>query len=209
MASDQYWEEFYAKSRKVRHLSYPSQFAAFVYGEMGDVENLLEFGCGTGRDAFFFAEFGKRVFAFDGAQSVIKANQEKSRGCRNYPSFQVFDVDGEFPGTVERITGAKCIYARFFIHALRDQQIEKFFALCQNILSKGEKLYLEYRTEKDAEGVRETAEHYRNYLNSRNITEMLGDLGFTCEYTVNGVGFAKWGTDDAYVARHVMVRSDG
>jgi len=155
MPSDQYWEEFYAKSRKARRLSYPSQFAACVYGEMGDVENLLEFGCGTGRDAFFFAEFGKRVFAFDGAESVIKANLQKSERCKNQPSFQVFDVDGEFPGTDEPVAGAKCIYARFFIHALRDEQIEKFFALCRSILDKGEKLYLEYRTEKDAEGVRE------------------------------------------------------
>lgn len=176
---------------------------------MGEVKNILEFGCGTGRDAFFFAEFGKRVFAFDGAQSVIKANRKKSEGHQDRPSFQVFDVDGEFPGIDEPFTGAKCIYARFFIHALRDEQIEKFFALCQSILEKDEKLYLEYRTKKDSEGVRETAEHYRNYLNSVNITKMLNDLDFASEYTVEGVGFAKWGADDAYVARHVMVRKDG
>ena len=209
MSNDQYWEEFYAKSRKIKRLSHPSQFAAFVYGEMGDVENLLEFGCGTGRDAFFFAEFGKRVFAFDSAQTVITANQKKSEGHQHQPSFQVFDVEGEFPGTDEPLTGTKCVYARFFIHALRDEQIEKFFVLCQRILAKGEKLYLEYRTEKDAEGTRETRQHYRNYLNSSKVTEMLGDLGFKCQYSVEGVGFAKWGADDAYVARHVMERIGG
>jgi SAM-dependent methyltransferase len=209
MIDNQYWDEFYAKSSKVKRLSYPSQFAAFVYGEMGDVENVLEFGCGTGRDAFFFAEFGKRVFAFDGAQSVITANRKKSDGHLYQPSFQVFDVDGEFPGTGDPVTGTKCVYARFFIHALRNDQIERFFALCESILTKGEKLYLEYRTEKDAEGVRETGQHYRNYLNSRKVTEMLGDVGFKCQYSVEGVGFAKWGADDAYVARHVMERIDG
>ena len=81
MIDNQYWDEFYAKSSKVKRLSYPSQFAAFVYGEMGDVENVLEFGCGTGRDAFFFAEFGKRVFAFDGAQSVITATRLQVRNA--------------------------------------------------------------------------------------------------------------------------------
>lgn len=209
MAGNQYWEDFYAKSRKVKRLSYPSQFAAFVYGEMGDVENLLEFGCGTGRDAFFFSEFGKRVFAFDGAHSVITANRKKSEGHQYPPSFQVFDVEGEFPGTDKPVKGKKCIYARFFIHALNDEQIEKFFVLCQRTLEKGEKLYLEYRTEKDAEGVRETGQHYRNYLNSNRVTEMLVNSGFKCEYTVEGKGFAKWGADDAYVARHIMERSDG
>ena len=87
-----------------------------------------------------------------------------------------------------------------------DEQIKKFFALCESTLVPGEKLYLEYRTEKDADGIRETAEHYRNYLNSNQITQMLEDYGFTCEYNVEGVGYAKWGADDAHVARHVMVR---
>jgi SAM-dependent methyltransferase len=209
MTENQYWEEFYAKSHKVKRLSYPSQFAAFVFGEMGDVENLLEFGCGTGRDAFFFAEFGKRVFAFDAAESVITANRKKSQGHQYQPSFQVFDVGEEFTGIDELVTGKKCVYARFFIHALHDEQIEKFFALCQRILTKGEKLYLEYRTERDAEGVRETGQHYRNYLNSSNVTQTLGGMGFKCNYSVEGLGFAKWGADDAYVARHVMERTDG
>ena len=209
MASDEYWERFYSKSRKAKRLSYPSQFAAFVYGEMGDVENLLEFGCGTGRDAFFFAEFGKRVFAFDGSQSVIKANSEKSADRQHKLDFQVFDIKDNFPGTEQPINGEKCIYARFFIHALRDGQIEKFFCLCQSILSEGEKLYLEYRTEKDAGGVRETADHYRNYLDTNSVMKMLAGSGFECEYSVEGLGFAKWRTDDAYVARHIMVRTDG
>ena len=206
MDRTQYWNEFYTASQQIRSLNYPSQFAAFVYGETLGIDNILEFGCGTGRDAFFFADLGKKVYAFDGSQSVVKANKLKCETYQNRPSFQVFNVDKDFPGLGGRIDGAKCIYARFFIHALGDEQIKKFFALCESTLVPGEKLYLEYRTEKDADGIRETAEHYRNYLNSNQITQILDDYGFTCEYNVEGVGYAKWGADDAHVARHVMVR---
>ena len=157
-------------------------------------------------EMLFFTNFGKKVYAFDGSQFVIKANKLKCETYQNHPSFQVFNINKDFPGLDGIIVGAKCIYARFFIHALSDEQIKKFFALCKCILVTGEKLYLEYRTEKDSEGIRETAEHYRNYLNSNQITQMLGDYGFICEYSVDGVGFAKWGADDAHVARHVMVR---
>ena len=207
MIDNQYWDEFYAKSSKVKRLSYPSQFAAFVYGEMGDVENVLEFGCGTGRDAFFFAEFGKRVFAFDGAQSVITANRKKSEGHLYQPSFQVFDVDGEFPGTGDPVTGTKCVYARFFIHALRNDQIERFFALCESIITKGEKLYLEYRTEKDKKRHKETQKHYRNFINPNSINKLLKKFNLKNSYFVKCLGFAKYKDDDAFVARHIIEKN--
>ena len=75
MDRTQYWNEFYTASQQIGRLNYPSQFAAFVYGETLGIDNILEFGCGTGRDAFFFADLGKKVYAFDGSQSVVKANK--------------------------------------------------------------------------------------------------------------------------------------
>lgn len=205
--TNQYWQDFYDKSAQVKYLSYPSQFAAFVYGEMGEVRNVIEFGCGNGRDSFFFARHGKRVCAFDGAESAIRANQANCIGYQREPAFEIFNVDKEFPGLPKDIGGEKCIYARFFIHALRDEQIRRFFEICRSLLSEGEKLYLEYRTVQDLRGAKETEDHYRNYLDSNDVLELLADLGFVCHYNIEGRGFAKWGDDDAFVARHVLVRA--
>ena len=57
----------------------------------------------------------------------------------------------------------KAIYARFFLHALTNNEIKLFISLCANLLKKNERLYIEYRTEKDK---KDTKKHI-------NITETL------------------------------------
>lgn len=59
----EYWNEYYEttadnNSTEVPKLI-PSQFADFVLNEFQDRTRFIDFGCGNGRDSFFFADHGK------------------------------------------------------------------------------------------------------------------------------------------------------
>ena len=47
-----YWDKYYSKLKNNNRLI-PSQFAAFVAGELNTNSILIDIGCGNGRDSFF------------------------------------------------------------------------------------------------------------------------------------------------------------
>ena len=49
-----YWDNYYANSDLNSKLI-PSQFAAFVAGELKKNSYIIDIGCGNGRDSFFLA----------------------------------------------------------------------------------------------------------------------------------------------------------
>jgi tRNA/tmRNA/rRNA uracil-C5-methylase (TrmA/RlmC/RlmD family) len=77
-----YWDQYYA-DRRVGGV--PSQFAAFVLSEFADRSKFVDFGCGNGRDAFFFAAHDKKVMGVDGSTSAISGctSQAEQVGLTN------------------------------------------------------------------------------------------------------------------------------
>ena len=49
-----------------------------------------------------------------------------------------------------------------------------------------------------------TSEHFRNFLRIDDVEGMLNTHGMKTSYLAQGIGFAKWKNDDAYVARHIV-----
>ena len=69
MIEIEYWENYY-KSRKDTH--YPSLFAKFVLKNyVKRNSSLIEFGCGNGRDAKYFANNHINIIAFDQCEKEI------------------------------------------------------------------------------------------------------------------------------------------
>lgn len=198
-----YWNNFYMENSKQKELLLPSQFAAFVLGESHDNEVVIEFGCGNGRDAAFFARHGKNVAAYDLSSSGITINRETYSGLRNL-TFDICDAVKTVPEIRFNSDISKSIYARFFIHALNTEEIQKFFKNCRKMMSENDSLFIEYRTKEDAKRKKSTADHYRNFLDPALIDKMLSDVGLSTSYFVQGIGFAKWKEDDAAVARHTI-----
>ncbi|MDA9240126.1 class I SAM-dependent methyltransferase [bacterium] len=204
----EYWNEFYSSKVFNEDLMYPSQFAAFVLGESSGINTFVEIGCGNGRDAAFFNRYGKTVFAFDNSESAILWNR------RNYGNvtdlkFKVLDFTNEILDFGFDLNTNKIIYARFFIHALTDADINSFFSNCKKMMAANDQLFLEYRTEHDAKLEKVTGEHYRNFLKVVKVQEMLHTHGLKTSYSAQGLGFSKWKTDDAFVARHIVSKIDG
>lgn len=202
---NEYWNSFYQSAVNKININHPSQFAVFTVGEARDINTILEFGCGNGRDAFFFSNYFKKIYAFDSSKEIINKNNKQYSKINNL-KFLKYDLNNKFVKKNVLLTKKKAIYARFFIHALTDNEIRLFISLCAKLMKKNECLYLEYRTEKDKKGKKVTKNHYRNYIKKKFFNNLLKDFNLESIYFVKGLGFAKFKDDDAYVARHIIVK---
>ena len=203
MKKSDYWNFFYKTEVNKINLNHPSQFATFTVGETSNITSLLEFGCGNGRDALFFSNHYKNVYALDGSNEIINKNKILYSNIKNL-KFIKYNLNDDFNNRNILSSKKKAIYARFFLHALTDKEIQSFIGLCSKLLKKNERLYIEYRTDKDKKRNKETQKHYRNYINPNSINKLLKRFNLKNLYFVKGLGFAKYKEDDAFVARHII-----
>jgi SAM-dependent methyltransferase len=205
-AKESYWDQYYASSADlVRPV--PSQFSAFVSGELPGPQRLIEFGCGTGRDALFFASYGHQVIAIDASRAATERGAALAAEFGEQVDFIVADIDD--PGLADLIppgTGPTTIYARFFLHAITDDEEHAFLDCASKLTGPGDLMALEYRTVRDQSGAKATGRHYRRFINPADFQFAATERGFHARYSVEGFGFAKYKQDDAYVARGIWER---
>ena len=90
-----YWQSFYKNIRLHKKIDFPSQFAIFCIGEQKSASNLIEFGCGNARDAYFFSKYYKNVYAFDKSKFAIDYNKKKFSKSKNL-HFHKYDINDKF-----------------------------------------------------------------------------------------------------------------
>lgn len=202
--STSYWNEFY----RGKSWSYPpSQFSAFVAGEgaRSQSSTVLEFGCGDGRDATLLAPFFREYLGID--QSVEAISCSRELGLSN-ATFEVRNLEtGHRASDVGSITGRHkfdVIYARFFLHSIAAKTEDSFLDLARDLLVPLGRLYVAYRTTRDEERTKATAAHFRRYVSPSKFSSKAKLRDFELRYETEGVGFAKFKTDDAHVARQVF-----
>lgn len=206
--TEKYWDDYYAGSTSLQMP--PSQFAAFVLGESGQHDVILDVGCGNGRDSFFFGAFGKRVLGVDRSQNAIETCRKvaANSGVDNV-FFDTADVSSDELADKAGPHLINCsiplIYARFFIHAITDQDEEQFLVFARNHLKQGT-LALEFRTLRDEALQKVTTSHYRRFVDPLELIGRARDIGLHATYYVEGFGLAKYKNDDAHTAR-VLLRT--
>lgn len=202
-----YWNQFYRRSGLAGAI-WPSQFAAFVLGEIGREGDLVDIGCGSGRDALFFASHGLNVIGVDASETAVAIcrSQQRESGLKNanFVNASVDDPDLLDKVSRHQVSGAPTVYARFFLHAITDDQETKFLSFARSICVDGGKLAAEFRTVRDAAQTKVTPDHYRRFMEPVAFLEKAHRHGFETSYYVEGFGFAKYGADDAYVARCIL-----
>lgn len=201
-----YWNDFYSSTRG-RQRPLPSQFAAFVAGELDGPSRVIEFGCGAGRDAIFFASHGHDVTGVDGSKAAVESCAALAAELGERAEFVSAAIDD--PDLAERLRtepGRTVVYARFFVHAITDAEEEAFLALAASLLSPGDRLAVEYRTVRDVSGAKVTGAHYRRFVDPSAFNARAVLQGFEVVYAVEGFGFAKYREDDAYVARALLMK---
>ena len=186
----------------------PSDFAKFSldFIKKNNVNRLVEFGCGNGRDTNFFLHADLDVFALDASEEAVQKTCAVGTKTNKARCF-VHDVSNELPSALRSSEVRTTFYARFLLHALTDDQITAFFQNCKKASKAHDLLMVEYRTEKDRHRNKVTPKHYRNYLSAEEIEAKAKENGFSMIFLTEGTGFAKWLDDDAYAARQIFYRN--
>ncbi|MEZ2220775.1 methyltransferase domain-containing protein [Rhizobium sp. RCC_161_2] len=203
-----YWDQYY-QVPAARNSTLPSQFAVFVLGEIRGAKHIVEFGCGSGRDSLFFAKSGLRVTGIDASATAIAACQGEAFQ-HEYPASFYQAVLGEnaiipmiWGGLPEDLSDT-ILYARFFLHAINEEAQRAFLDVASQMAASGATVAVEFRTHRDEKQSKVTESHYRRFINPTDFQRDVVLAGLKVDYFAEGVGFAKYGEDDAHVARFII-----
>lgn len=201
-----HWSTFYGQHNQ-HHTTIPSSFAASVGLELEDHCHVVDIGCGNGRDSLFFARLGHEVLGLDIAAPAIgqDVSVAESEEVDNV-SFEEVDVSAP-ESLVEVIRSVRdaaslAIYARFFFHAITEEEETAILDVLSEHLPSGARCYFEFRTSKDEQTHKRFSDHYRRYINLEAFVAKARRKGtMDCVYLVEGQGMAKFGAEDPFVGR--------
>lgn len=196
----EYWIEFYKNNEVTKG---ESNFAGFVdsyISSIGGVKNILDIGCGNGRDSEFFAKY-YNVTGIDISPPInigSKVNYIKSNFADfNFKSFDVY-------------------YMRFFVHAIAELELDNLLSLVYNSMVKNSHLFIETRSIKGI-GSGDKLEtnfkssigeqHYRIHYSLNYLSKKIESLGIDIVYRLESTGLAKFKNDDPYVIRLVCIKN--
>ncbi len=104
----QVWSEYYQTERD----QYPTSFAKFAIDFIPANSNVIDFGCGNGRDSYFLAEKGHKVQGIDYSVSPKDYNGA---------TFLKIDMKSLF----ENKCDVDVIYSRFLLHAIMASELNE------------------------------------------------------------------------------------
>lgn len=206
-----YWDKFYTDEDH-RSPMHPTQFAAFVLGEANNATRLIEIGCGNGRDSDFFASHGLTVTALDASVGAIELCKRRLPNRNiDFFKFELGQDDIDFFEADEKNkriheTGNIVLYARFFLHAITEEDECVFLSFSKKLLKAGSMIALEYRCSGDEVYKKEFGQHFRRYIKHEEICDKISKYGFQITYQITGRGFAKYKAEDALVGRCIAIR---
>jgi tellurite methyltransferase len=200
-----FWNIFYKKN----NINKNSNFAAFVKNNTSNNHNIIDIGCGTGRDSFYFAKYFKNVHALDKSNVVIKLNKIRAKKGNLNIKFLQKDIASKKFILKKKFTN---LYARFFLHTLNYKEEIIFFKNLKKISKKNFSLFLEFRTIKDKLMKRGKVisknerfyGHYRRFIDIKNFKEIIKKNGFKITYFKQGKNYSIYKKQNPYLARFIL-----
>jgi predicted TPR repeat methyltransferase len=197
-----YWDRFY---RKRNAPARESAFASFVASRFDAIENILDIGCGDGRDSFFFEKTGKKVRGIDASKEAIALCRRHAEATSSTCQFSVAAMDRRrffSQKDIEHVTGqASGIYARFFIHAIGEEIESLLVSELAQLNHPDLHIFLEFRTIEDEVEIKIEEQHFRRYISPRSLTDKFVSSGLELIYGDIGKGLAPFGVEDPVIAR--------
>lgn len=226
-----YWKNFYAKHKVGEK---PSLFAKFVWenylATRKNSTNLIELGCGNGRDALYFAKQGIQTTAIDQVQEEVSYLATHCATTKNgvvNPRFiagdftnlnEIFrNVTPHSSNTQNRGIIFDCIYSRFTLHSITHTQQESLLSQIPNFIAPNGILAIEARGKKNSlykqgEPVENEANafihdnHYRRFVDFDNLCEIVeSQLNLEIHFAKEDRGFAPFNGEDDYFFRIVGI----
>ncbi len=199
-----YWDKFY-KNFKIEK---ESKFANFVYKKLLKINkkiDMLDVGCGNGRDTIFFIKKRINVTGLD-QSNVIYSNKKIFRDnfIRKNICKKNFNLKKKF----------NIIYARFFIHAINylDQKI--LMTNLNKVTQKKSLFFFEFRTTKDPlmkKGKRLSQNerfdgHYRRFIDEAKLRKELKQLGYKILFLKSSYKFAIFRKQKPNICRIIFTK---
>lgn len=180
-----YWDKYYGnEDAKDKSMFEPSLFACVMYEKyMEKGKDLIEFGCGNGRDSIYFAKNGLNVIGIDSSKVIIEKLQKEvlMDNCM-FVCDDFVDVESIYQ------TQYDYCYSRFTLHAINERQETQILSKAYDMLKREGYLFIEARSVHDGKyglgkQVEKDAfifdEHYRRYINAGELIKKLDRIGFS------------------------------
>ena len=198
-----YWEQYYLKQNAELM---PSLFAHYVADLLGDKKaEIIELGCGNGRDAVFFAKEGHMVDAIDQCYNEI---------CFLMKQYQYLDnLDFRCDDFTDMVDDQPydVVYSRFTLHSISKEQqdhtldwayrnLKKDGLLCIEVGGQKNEIYKVGEAVVNEKDAYILDDHYRRFLNFDDLCDYLKKLGFTLDFAAEAKDFAPFnGQNETYI----------
>jgi len=202
-----HWNEYYKKDGIPSH---PSPFAKYVANQLNAEQNILEIGCGNGRDAKFFSAQGHNVTGIDRSTEAIDL-------CKKLYSEERIEFCFGTIADIAKKNQKKydLVYTRFVIHAMSMDEEIKTLKMSYKLLKSNGKFFIECRSINDplserGEIVSQTERidgHYRRFIILEEFTERLTQIGFKITEAIESKGLAKFAEEDPMIIRVSALKS--
>lgn len=166
--------------------------------------NIVDLGCGNGRDSLFFASKGARVIGIDASTIAINTLQKYANSSISFITGNFTNDERIYKGDVD------CFYSRFSIHAISENDEDELLKNIKTSLKSNGYLFIEVRSihdEKYGKGV-EIAKntflldnHHRRFLRMEDLLTKLIQLGFSIRYAEESRDFAPFNGENPPVIR--------
>lgn len=205
----EYWNDYYKTNPNI---NYPSLFAQYITKFLVKSKNILELGCGNGRDSVYFLQLGLNVTAIDASDAVIEQLKQENKEenacfiCDDFVSSSTI-YSGQYD----------YVYSRFTLHAINKEQEIEVLNNVHKVLKDGGDFFIEVRSVNDelyGRG-REVAPdsyvydgHFRRFIRIEELTKELEQIGFTVVSAEEQRGFAPYKDSDPPVIRIIAKRQE-
>lgn len=175
----QYWNNYYNK--KVAPIE-PSKFAKDILMYLEEGKELIELGCGNGRDSSLFAKYGVKVTAIDQSEQSIKDLQNN-----NLTNKIKFIADDFIKTKLLEEKTFDYVYSRFTMHSITEEEEDILLKRAYIALEENGLFFIEVRSVKDdifglgEEIARNTYiynEHCRRFIVMKELVNKLENIGF-------------------------------
>lgn len=187
----QYWHEYYEKHRDPFG---PSLFASMSRRYMKPSENVIDLGCGNGRDSIYFAQTGIKTVGIDQCENIITHLNNKvlkMRVSEKYlpkAEFRICDMSRLKNSSLDTHVFDHT-YSRFTLHSINYKQEQNLIQWIYNHTKKY--FFVETRSDLDYDPrLEKESTHYRRFLNFENLLTHLINKGFRIKYAEIGRNFS-------------------
>lgn len=206
MDDKKYWTEYYAKNSKPTNAS---TFAEFILPKLSENKNLIELGCGNGRDSIYFAQNNLNVIAVDQVEDEMNyLNENHKEDNINFVCDDFTDLINTGSDLIKN-TDFDYVYSRFTFHSINEVKEDRTLDWIESNLYEGGYFLLEARSMNDpmfkqGKVLSETENfttHYRRYMDLDKIINKLESRNFEIMYKIEDNNLAVYKDDNPYVIR--------